>query len=86
MIGRWAGRGRWSRDRWRRHRSADQQGLTGEAEASSGVVDDVDLADVEAGVEPVKGNVKGKSDGIASGHVYAGGLDQRGLEYLCGPL
>ncbi len=86
MIGGRTGRSRLSCGGGWRSRCADQQGLAGEAEASSGVVDDVDLADVEAGVEPVEGNVKGKGDGIAPGHVYAGGLHQRSLEYFRGPL
>ena len=88
LRGRSLNRRRGTRRRSGRRRcgGTDQEGLAGEAEASSCVVDDVDLADVEAGVQPVEGNVEGKGHGIASGHVYARGFDQRRLEYLCGSL
>ena len=59
MTGKLSFRGRRCRGRcgygwggWRRCGGADQQGLAGKAEAASGVVDDVDLADVEASCEP----------------------------------
>ena len=67
-------------------RQRDQQRLAGETEAAASVIDDIDLADVQTGRQLVQGDVEGKGDRAAPGHIQAVGLDQRRLKDFRGAL
>jgi len=60
----------------------DEDGGAGEGEASGGVIDDIDLAGVLAGFELAEGHVELEGDGVATGLVEFGGLDERRFECL----